>query len=213
MAKKPLRRTRERILETALTLFNEFGEPGVTTAAIADAMNISPGNLYYHFHSKDQIVAALFAAFRAEIERALSAPENRPAHAEDAWLFLHLVFEAIHKYRFLYRDINALVARHPALEAPFKRILAHKKRTAMAILQSLVTAGQMNAGAADVENLAVNMTVLMSYWLSYELACDPRGVDASRALARGAFHAISLAAPYLAPGERALFDELAKRYL
>lgn len=213
MAKKPRRRTRERILETALTLFNEFGEPAVTTSAIADAINVSPGNLYYHFHSKDQIVVALFAAFRADIERTLSVPESRPAHAEDMWLFLHLVFEAIHRNRFLYRDINALVARHPALEAQFKRVLAHKKRTAVAILQSLVAAGQMNARPADVENLAVNMTVLMTYWLSYELACDPRGVDADRALARGAFHVISLAAPYLAPAERALFDDLAKRYL
>jgi AcrR family transcriptional regulator len=213
MARKPQRRTRERILETALALFNELGEPAVTTAAIADAMSISPGNLYYHFHSKDQIVVALFAAFRAEIEHTLSAPERRPAHAEDMWLFLHLVFEAIHRYRFLYRDINALVARHPAIEAQFKRVLAHEKRTAVAILQSLVAGGQMNAGPAEVETLAVDMTVLMTYWLSYELACDPRQVDADRALARGAFHVISLAAPYFSSPERALFDDLAKRYL
>src|SRR5579883_2121716 len=105
MEKKPQRRTRERILETALSLFNESGESEVTTAAIAAAMNISPGNLYYHFRSKDQIVAALFSRFRAEIERTLLAPESRPAHAEDVWLFLHLVFEAIYRYRFLYRDI------------------------------------------------------------------------------------------------------------
>ena len=213
MEKKPQRRTRERILETALRLFNEFGEPGVTTTAIANEMNISPGNLYYHYRSKDKIVEALFAAFRDEIERTLSAPENRPTHAEDVWLFLHLVFEAIHKYRFLYRDINELVARHRMLEAQFKRILAHKQRTAATILQGLVLAGEMNAGPSDVETLAVNMTVLATYWLSYEMACDPRDLDAGRALARGAFHVISLASPYLAPQQRALFDDLAKRYL
>ena len=133
MEKKPKRRTRERILETALRLFNEYGEPGVTTTAIADEMNISPGNLYYHYHSKDKIVEALFIAFREEIERTLAAPESRLAHVEDVWLFLHLVFESIYKYRFLYRDINDLVSRHRMLETQFKRILAHKKRTAAAI--------------------------------------------------------------------------------
>ncbi len=213
MEKRPKRRTRERILETALRLFNEYGEPGVTTTAIADEMNISPGNLYYHYHSKDKIVEALFFAYRDEFERTLAAPQRRPVHAEDAWLFLHLVFEAIYKYRFLYRDINELVSRHRVLETQFKRILAHKKRTAADILQGLVQAGEMTASPTDVEALAVNMTVLATYWLSYEFARDPRSKEESRALARGAIHVISLAAPYLATRERALFDDLAQRYL
>ncbi len=68
MDAKPKRRTRERILEAALDLFNEYGVPGVATATIAETMNISPGNLYYHFHSKDKIIEALFSQFKQEIE-------------------------------------------------------------------------------------------------------------------------------------------------
>ena len=41
-------------------------------------MNISPGNLYYHFKSKEKIVEALFAAFRADIEATLAAPTSAP---------------------------------------------------------------------------------------------------------------------------------------
>jgi len=213
MQHKPKRRTRERILETALALFNQFGAPGVTTTAIAAEMGISPGNLYYHFHSKEEIVETLFAAFRREIDATLLTPERRPAHAEDVWLFLHLVFEAIWKYRFVYRDLNELLSRSRPLEVQFKTILEHKSRTAAAILESLVEAGDLNASRDEIETMAVNMTVIATYWLSYEFARDPRAPQNGRTLARGAVHVLSLAAPYLEPKARALFDHLAQQYL
>ncbi|MEO8411637.1 MAG: TetR/AcrR family transcriptional regulator, partial [Propionivibrio sp.] len=79
MNTKPKRRTRERILEASLRLFNDFGEPNVTTTVIADDLNISPGNLYYHFHNKDEIVEAIFAGFEQEIDEILTVPGSRPA--------------------------------------------------------------------------------------------------------------------------------------
>ena len=212
MARKPQRRTKERILETALALFNRLGEPNGTTSAIAEAMGISPGNLHYHFKAKEKIVEALFSAFRAEIEHMLAAPSARPADVEDVWLFLHLVFEAIWKYRFLYRDINALVARHRLLARQFRLILAHKRRTAAAILTGLVETGVMTATPADVDALAAHMTLIATYWLSFELVESPEHLADDAALARGAYHVMALAGPYLAPRERARLDRLAERY-
>lgn len=124
--KKPKRRTRERILETALRLFNEFGEPNVTTTVIADEMNISPGNLYYHFHSKDEIVNDLFSDFEREIDRLLSVPSRRNTDVEDVWLYLHLLFESIWRYRFLYRDLVDLLTRNRLLEVHVGRILERR---------------------------------------------------------------------------------------
>ena len=130
MARKPPRRTRERIVETALRLFNELGEPNVTTTAVADEMGISPGNLYYHFGSKDEIVNEIFAAFEREIRDTLGAPTRRAPTVEDAWLFLHLVFELVWKYRFLYRDLNDLLSRNRLVETHMKEIVAHSVRVA-----------------------------------------------------------------------------------
>ncbi|MEI2737068.1 MAG: TetR/AcrR family transcriptional regulator [Rhodoblastus sp.] len=212
MAAKPKRRTRERILETALAQFNAHGEPTVTTAAIALEMGISPGNLYYHYHSKEKIVEDLFAAFRTEIEETLTAPELRLPDAEDCWLFLHLVFEAIWKYRFVYRDINELIARYRCVETQFKRILAHKIRVAREIMTGLVQAGQMKATPGEVALLAENMALVATYWLSFEFARNPRAPQDGHGLGRGVFQVLALAAPYLAPRERELLDQVATRY-
>lgn len=213
MERKPKRRTRERILEASLRLFNDFGEPNVTTALIADELNISPGNLYYHFRSKDEIIDSLFADFERDIESRLSAPGRRLPDVEDIWLFLHLVFEAIWSYRFLYRDLNDLLSRNRTLEIHFKKILEHKIGTARLICDGLVASGEMRAERGEIEALATNMVVVSTYWLSFEYVRDPRKLDENKAMARGVFQVMALAAPFLIGRSRKLFEDLARRYV
>ena len=213
MERKPPRRTRERILELSLRLFNDFGEPNVTTTVIADEMEISPGNLYYHFHSKDEIVNALFAEFEREIEETLAAPARRAPNVEDMWLFLHLLFEAIWKYRFLYRDLDDLLSRNRLLEVHFKQILAHKVKTAAALCEGLVATGEMQASRGELQALATNMAVIATYWLPFEYARDPRRRDAVSGLGRGVYQVMSMMAPFLQGASRQLLQQLSKEYV
>ena len=97
------------------------------------------------------------------------------------------MFEAIWKYRFIYRDINDLVARYHLIEVQFRRILAHKIRVAEQILGGLVKAGQMRAEPTEISTLAENMVLVASYWMSFEFARDPRATQDDKNLARGPF--------------------------
>src|SRR5437762_14259876 len=106
--KKRPRRTRERILETSLALFNARGAPQVTTAEIAGEMNISPGNLYYHFRNKDEIVAELCAAFEARLKPLFADPLGRAIDVEDLWLWFLLLFEGMCDFRFIFRGMDEL---------------------------------------------------------------------------------------------------------
>lgn len=213
MQRKPKRRTRERIVEVSHRLFNEFGEPNVTTGLIADDMNISPGNLYYHYRNKDEIINAIFAEFEAEMTHTLSAPTHRAPDFEDVWLFLHLCFELIWKYRFLYRDLNDLLSRNRLLEVHFKRILEHSRKVALQISDGLVATGQMRATLVERRAMATNIVVVATYWLSYEYVRDPRRRADEEALARGVFHVMALAAPYLVGDARHFFEKLAEKYV
>jgi AcrR family transcriptional regulator len=213
MERKPKRRTRERILEAGLRLFNEFGEPNVTTTVIADDLNISPGNLYYHFHSKDEIVNALFAEFEREIGETLAAPTRRAPNVEDMWLFLHLLFEEIWKFRFLYRDLDDLLSRNRLLELHFKQILAHKVGTAARLCEGLVASGEMRAASGEIQALSTNMAVVATYWLPFEYARDPRRRDPESGLGRGVYQVMSMLAPFLQGASRELLQQLSKEYV
>jgi AcrR family transcriptional regulator len=213
MDKKPKRRTRERILETSLRLFNDFGEPNVTTTVIADEMNISPGNLYYHFHNKDEIVESIFADFERAIEETLATPTRRQADVDDIWLFLHLLFENIWKYRFLYRDLNDLLTRNRTLEIHFKKILAHKVRTAQALCEGLVAAGTMRATPGELQALATNMAAIATYWLSFEYACNPRANVESGRIGRGVYQVMAMVSPFLLGEARTLLEKLSGEYV
>lgn len=215
-AVKPKRRTRERIVETALSLFNQFGAPNVTTTVIADELDISPGNLYYHFSNKDEIVNTILERFEREIEETLGAPSKgnlRPVSVDDIWLFLHLLFEIIWKYRFFYRDVSDLVSENRTLEVHFKQILAHKIATARQLCEALIVAGEMAASDREMEALSANMILVATYWLSFDFARNPRRTQDDASLARGVYHVMALIAPFLTEGSRALFEKLAQEYV
>src|SRR5450631_4792745 len=91
---KPPRRTAQRILEVTLELFNRFGEPNVSTTLISAELGISPGNLYYHYPAKDELINSLFDRYEKALDELLGAAEN-VRHIEDAWLFFHMLFELI----------------------------------------------------------------------------------------------------------------------
>src|SRR5439155_3018510 len=138
-AKKP-RRTAERILEVTLDLFNRFGEPNVSTTLISAELNISPGNLYYHYPAKDELINSLFDRYEKSLNELLHAADN-VRNVEDAWLFFHMLFELIWQYRFLYRDLNDLLSKNRRLETHFQFVLKNKSRAVQSVLDGLSRGG------------------------------------------------------------------------
>jgi AcrR family transcriptional regulator len=218
MQRKPPRRTRERILELALRLCNEYGEPNVNTTIIAEEMNISPGNLYYHFKNKEDIINNVFLQFEKEIDKLLTIPvgDDRLPNVEDAWLFLHVLFELIWKYRFFYRDLNNLLTNNRTFELRFKSLLNQKVKMAHWLADGMAHQDALRATREEIDALATNMVVVATYWLSYEYVLNPRRFSepeyVSQVVSRGCYQVMALTAPYLTGPARALFERLAGAY-
>ncbi len=210
--KRP-RRTRERILETALLLFNRFGEPNITTANIADEMEISPGNLYYHFRNKDEIIAELFAAFEHRLDGLLVTPQRRDAGVEDLWFLLHLLFEAMWDHRFLFRDLDEILSRNRKLASRFSRIMRRGSDTVIEFSRSMVVSGAMEASEHEIAALAHNVALVATYWMSYQkITAGERAAEAIN-LDRAVYQVLSLIAPFLRGDARMLLDRLSRDYL
>lgn len=215
MPKKPPRRTAERILEVTLDLFNRFGEPNVSTTLISSELHISPGNLYYHYPAKDELINSLFDRYEKALAELLNAAGG-VRDVEDAWFFLHTLFELIWQYRFLYRDLNDLLSRNRRLETEFQTVLKNKTRAVRTMLDGMSRSGAMAIDSRQVEATATSMVVVLTYWLSYEYVRDPRRAlepqGAQQALLRGAHHVLHLLIPYLEPAQQAHLLELAGAY-
>jgi len=212
--KKP-RRTAERILEVSLDLFNRFGEPNVSTTLISAELGISPGNLYYHYPAKDELINTLFDRYERGLNELLQAADG-VENVEDAWFFFHTLFELIWQYRFLYRDLNDLLSKNRRLETHFQFVLKNKGRAVQAVLDGLSRGGAVRITGAEAGPVATAMVVVLTYWLSYEYVREPRKAleaeSAATSLARGAFHLLSLLMPYLDAESKAHLQTLAGHY-
>jgi len=212
--KKRPRRTRERILETALALFNLHGEPSVTTAHIADEMNISPGNLYYHFRNKDEIIGELYAAYEAGVVPLFTAPPDRAAGVEDLWLMLHLLFERMWTYRFLFRDLDELTSRNRRLSSRFTDLVRRGESTVVELSAGMVAAGTMRATSREIAALARNVALVSTYWLSFQRLESPASNEAQAVrLDHAAYQVMALVAPFMVGEARTLIDRLGGEYL
>ena len=204
------RQTRQRILDTSLAMFNTQGEPNVTTNHIADELEISPGNLYYHFRNKDDIIEQLFARYEERMDNALAAPSGRLPELEDIWLQLHLVFECIWDYRFLYRDLVEILSRNRRMRLRFARILKRADERAHLVMRGLSQAGIMRASADELNAAATNVLVLSTFWLNYSAARGDR--DEQVAIRQGIIQVMMLLAPFLRDAERVHLNTLIRAY-
>lgn len=206
-------KTRDRILVTSLELFNLCGEPNVTTIDIANEMEISPGNLYYHFRNKDEIITELFQQFETSMQDVLQSPQEEGLEMLDYWMYIHLIFERIFEFRFLYRDLATILERNEKLQKRFNRILDKKGANCRLIMTSMRDNGIINITDKQIDALATNVVITGTYWMNYQqvrnLGDNPELED----LGRGVYQVMSLIMPYLSTEGQETLEAVAATYL
>jgi AcrR family transcriptional regulator len=205
-------RTRDRILETSLGLFNREGVAAASTHLIATETDISPGNLHYHFKTKQQIVTWLFRRFEAHLAPCLEAAAGVSA-IDDVWLTLHMTFEAIDAYRFIYRDIAFLLHEYPDLEESAQALMTANLLASRSMCARLTEAGVMQASLEDVEMLALQMVFTTTCWFSFTRLVPRMSRQDQAGPGFAAYYTLTLLSPYVVGEARDYLNYLRGKYL
>lgn len=192
-------KTKDRILQYSLQLFNEEGEQNVTPVDIANVLEISPGNLYYHFKGKDPIIHQLFVDFEEEFKMVLSAPIDKPLELSDNWVYFYILFEEIADFRFFYRNLQSILERYPDLESRFRRLVKLKIKTMTSIIKTLNDTGFISISEIEAGQMAERFALQVTYWPTYQTLLDSE-VSTPVSIHRGVFGLISQLTPYVVEG-------------
>ncbi|HAD03885.1 MAG: TetR family transcriptional regulator [Desulfuromonadales bacterium GWD2_61_12] len=201
--------TRERIVETALTLFNQQGSGVVSTNHIAAACGISPGNLYYHFRNKEEIIRAIFHQLtRVGAEEYLAINAARPpetAAAVTAMLDTFVMVQRFNwRYRFFKRELTVLLHHDPLLAAEFAEVhRSHRQMVHDAIARSVGEGFIAPLADEELTLFVEELWLIILFWLNYLEVGGEEVNDAT--LARGNAVLMSALRPHLtAPAREAL---------
>lgn len=160
--------TKELILETALRLFNDKGTSAVSTNHIAAALGISPGNLYYHYRNKEEIIRAIFERLYDVWDTTLTLSGDRPPTLDDLQRLVRDNFMIMWDYRFVYRELVALLRRDAELRLRYESVRQRGFADFQQLFAEFVTAGVLVPldDPQIVTNLAEVCWLISEFWLS-----------------------------------------------
>lgn len=161
-------KTRDKIIHGSITLFNDQGERNVTTNHIAAHLGISPGNLYYHFRNKEDIILSIYERYARDLlldTVPLDPPEDKPLEA--IIVYMDTAFQAMSKFRFFYSNLPVLLAKNPVLRDKYIDVQESIAERVSQMLLSLKKAEMIHFEMDELSDLVSILRLVNTFWLSF----------------------------------------------
>lgn len=209
-------KTRDKIILASLELFNDAGERNVTTNHIAAHMGISPGNLYYHFRNKGEIIYEIFREYRGRVEATLRVDPECPLNVQDKLFFLEAIFDGLWHYRFFHRDLEYLLDTDPRLRQDYREFTRSCLRAVENILVALQRGGVLQEHTESERHaMALNVWLVVTNWMAFlKTAHAGEGNHAitREQLRQGIYQVLTLELPYVSVGHQAEIEASRAHY-
>ena len=156
-------KTSEKILLISLDLFNSQGERNITSVDIANELDISPGNLYYHYKGKDDIVNALVDSYIAKINAIPQSFEEN----EDFYKYLFYCLETMHLFRFLFQNIAEISTQYPTINNRLQKLAKFQRQYLRKSLTKQLQDGTLTSTSTDIDLLLDIISLTLFQSLNY----------------------------------------------
>jgi AcrR family transcriptional regulator len=157
--------TKQRIIEASVKLFNESGIASVRLQQIADEIDISVGNLAYHFRNKEAIVKAVHESVVSEMAAILSEYRIYP-NLIDFDSQLNKYYQFLNRYPFYFLDLIEIERAYPELNVQSQQFNAKiirqiRKRFDFDVQRGVIVPESFE-GLFD--NLSVTIWMIIAFW-------------------------------------------------
>ena len=206
--------TRERVVTAAVELFNEGSVAQVTTNHIAQHLGISPGNLYYHFANKEEIIRAAFDRMNAAAD-ALWEADGVASSRVDVAALQRIVLGNLRlyaEYIFFARELIVLLRADPVLRERYSAVSERRMTQLVAVLRPLVDTGLLRdvGDEDDLRALAESAWLIGLFCVPYaetaqagegprKRTAKAKAAASKAAVERGALLVLHLFKPYMEP--------------
>ena len=205
----PRIKTYDRIIQASLELFNEHGERAITTNHIAAHLGISPGNLYYHFRNKEEIIYQIFLQYRSFMQTRLSVPGNVQIEASDMLKYLDTAFHGMWKFRFMFYDLPGLLARNEKLAEAYQKFVREEIIEILTrLFREFAKLSFIQANDDEIDTLVVNCWIIVKFWFAFQQTANPKDPITEETSKRGVRQVLALLRPYVTETYKPLFSQI-----
>ncbi|NLS14017.1 TetR/AcrR family transcriptional regulator [Vibrio sp. SM6] len=188
-------KTRVKIVVSALELFNQHGERNITTNHIADHLSISPGNLYYHFRNKQEIIHEIFKLYAQELLERFTPVDHQQESLTLLKRYLDSIFSLMWKYRFFYANLPEILSRDEALHHDYRAVQDRLQTNLVVIMRQFVELELLDLDEEALVSLVRTLHLIASCWLSYQAALTPRTEISETLISQGMLQMIDVVKP------------------
>jgi AcrR family transcriptional regulator len=164
-----MKNTKDRILKTSLVLFNEKGLANVSLRFIAEEMQISVGNVQYHFKKREEIINALYFQLVEQMDNMMSHNENQSDSLLKIFITISkTISETFFQYRFFLLDFNMIIREHSTIKKHYINLTLFREDQFIDFIKRLNNANLVREEILpnEYEKLFIRFQIISDFWIS-----------------------------------------------